>query len=378
VQTSTLGKTNGNAKMVSAGLPVHDMSLLQPHLASRGNVMKSAIPLFMVLAAALAAPTTAQEPADVAVKADKDRIDFLIGKQLVTSYHVKDSLPRPFFWPLKTIDGIDTTRDWPMGPALPGEKTDHPHHRSVWFCYGDVIPEGMKLKTKVKGVEGIDFWSETKGHGKIICVKVGEPKVDKEKIWITTQNEWRTTEGEKVLDETRKIGFYNQGKSYLIVLDIDLIASIYPITFGDTKEGAMALRIHPEINVKNVTPGKGKIENADGKVNEAQCWGQKSAWCDYSGPIGDKVVGVAILDDPRNPVPACWHARDYGLMAANPFGRDKLAKFPAMKGNNDRVHLAKGEHLNLRYGIVVHSGDATQGGVMGTYRFFARLRQQEN
>jgi hypothetical protein len=321
----------------------------------------------------LAGPQGAQAHADVAIKVDKDHVDFFVGSALVTTYHVEKSWSRPFFWPLKTIDGTETTRAWPMGKALEIEKKpDHVHHRSAWFCYGDVIPEGMELKTKLKGIEGIDFWSEAKGHGNIVCTKVDDPQLQKGRGWITTHNEWRTTEGDKVLDETRKIGLIAHGKAYLIVLDIDLFASAWPITFGDTKEGAMAIRIHPEINVK---PGRGKIENAEGKFNEAQCWGQKSAWCDYSGPLGDKVVGVAIFDDPNNPFAACWHARDYGLMGANPFGRDKGSKFPAVKGNNERVHLAKGEHLHLRYGILVHTGDATEAHVMDSWREFTKMRQ---
>jgi hypothetical protein len=338
--------------------------------------MKPVIALLLLacMVLALTPVTGAQAQVDVAIKVDKDHVDFFIGKELVTTYQANNSLPRPFFYPLKTPGGIETTRAWPMGKALPGEKTDHVHHRSAWFCYGDVIPEGMPIKTKLKGIEGVDFWSETKGHGNIVCTKLGEPKSEPGHTWITTQNEWRTTEGDKVLDETRKIGLVAHGKAYLIVLDIDILASVWPITFGDTKEGAMAIRIHPDINVK---PGHGKIENAEGKINEAQCWGQKSGCCDYSGAINDKVVGVAIFDDPNNPFAACWHARDYGLMAANPFGRDKHAKFPGIKGNNERVRLAKGEHLHLRYGLLVHSGDATEAGVMRYWREFAKLRQAE-
>ena len=56
--------------------------------------------------------------------------------------------------------GVSLTRAWPMEPAKPGESKDHPHQKSVWFCHGDVIPEGIELKDKVKGVTGVDFWSE--------------------------------------------------------------------------------------------------------------------------------------------------------------------------------------------------------------------------
>jgi hypothetical protein len=338
-------------------------------------VMKS-LSALLFLAAALfyaCADARAQTPQAVAIKVDKDQIDFLVGKELVTSYHIKDSLPRPFFFPLKAPDGTETTRAYPMGKALPGEKPDHPHHRSVWFTYGDVIPEGLELKTKVKGVEGVDFWSETKGHGKIICTKVGDPQVKGADGSIVTHNDWRTTEGTRVLQETRKLGFHNLGKAYLIVFDIDLSASDYPITFGDTKEGAMAIRIHPDITVAG---GKGKMQNAEGKINEKQCWGFKSGWCDYSGKIGNSVVGVAIFDDPNNPVASCWHARDYGLMAANPFGREK-SKFPGAQGVKALVHLNKGEHLRLRYGVLVHNGDATEGQVAAAFERFVKMREVE-
>ena len=337
--------------------------------------MKSAF-VALLLGRALLVLTVASSalpPPAVTIKVDKDHIDFLIGKDVVTTYQIKDNLPRPFFYPVKTVDGIEATRAWPMGKALPGEKTDHVHHRSVWFCYGDIIPEGLDIKNKPKGVEGVDFWSEGKYHGNIICTKVGEPTLGPDQAWITTQNEWRDAEGRKILDETRKIGFFNHGKAYFIVLDIDLFASVYPLTFGDTKEGAMAIRIHPDINVK---PGKGKIENAEGKINEKECWGHKSMWCDYSGPIGDKVVGVTIFDDPRNRFAACWHARDYGLMAANPFGRT-ASGFPDAKSEAQRVRLAKGEHLYLRYGVLVHSGDAREAGVADLWKAFTRIPRSD-
>jgi hypothetical protein len=85
------------------------------------------------------------------------------------------------------------------------------------------------------------------------------------------------------------------------------------------------------------------------------------------------VVGLAILADPSNSVPTAWHARDYGLMAANPFGRSKSG-FPAMKDKSDLVKLAKGEHLKLRYGVLIHSGDAKEGKVSDYYQQFIKLR----
>ena len=166
-----------------------------------------------------------------------------------------------------------------------------------------------------------------------------------------------TTEGQKILDETRTISFYPMGPTAsLLVLDIDLLASVCPITFGDTKEGSMGVRVRESLRVDK---GKGTLTNAEGKTGEKGCWGMLSAWCDYSGPVGeDKIAGIAVFADPNNSIDTAWHARNYGLLAANPFGRDKHARFPARKGNNELVKLKKGEHLKLRYGIFVGMGGA--------------------
>src|SRR5262249_39675622 len=153
---------------------------------------------------------------------------------------------------------------------------------------------------------------------------------------------------------------YNFGAAWLLVLDIDLHASVTAITFGDTKEGSMGVRVRADMRADR----KGKLTNAEGKSGEGPkqnrdrkgCWGLISAGCDYSGPTDDKVAGISIFADPTNPVPTAWHARNYGLLGANPFGRAK-SNFPDTQGRLDQVKLAKGAHLKLRYGLLLHDGD---------------------
>src|SRR5262249_22822427 len=145
---------------------------------------------------------------------------------------------------------------------------------------------------------------------------------------------------------------------------------VVPITFGDTKEGALGVRVHDQMREQK---GNGRLTNAEGKVGERDCWGQLSAWCDYSGTVDGKKVGLTIFDDPKNPHPAAWHSRGYGLMAANPFGRAR-SRFPAVKGRNDLVRLDKGRHLRLRYGILVHTGDVEEAQVAEQYKRFVKLR----
>src|SRR5205085_9356215 len=125
-------------------------------------------------------------------------------------------------------------------------------------------------------------------------------------------NEWRAADGRKILGETRSIQLHDFEGTRLFVFDIDLHASEAPITFGDTKEGSFGIRINDAIREtktervngrQRTVAGAGKLENAEGKVGEKYCWGQRSAWCDYSGPIAGKTIGLAILDDLKNRYP---------------------------------------------------------------------------
>jgi hypothetical protein len=310
--------------------------------------------------------------AGVTIKVQTDHIDFRVGKELVGRYHKGAAVAKPYFWPLNSPHGVPVTRGWPMVPAKKGESTDHPHQKSAWFCHGDVIPEGLDIQEKIKGIEGVDFWSEARGHGKIVCTQARlHQRGDKASnhARVATHNEWRTAGGMKILDEDRIIHLYRIGDARLFVFDIDLQASVVPITFGDTKEGSFGVRVNDAIREKG---GQGKLVNADGKAGMKECWGRKSAWCDYSGPIEGQVAGIAIFDHPDNAYPALWHSRDYGLMAANPFGRARSG-FPAVKGQTELVRLARGKHLRLRYAIFIHPGDVKDGKVAEHYRRFVKL-----
>src|SRR5687767_1359457 len=193
------------------------------------NRFALALLLFAPFAACGAEPT-------VTIKVDSRRAEFFLNDELVARYHFGPDVAKPYFWPLNAPGGVPVTRGWPMEKGLPKETKDHVHQKSAWFCHGDVIPEGLELKQKVKGVEGVDFWSENKGAGRIVCVDVAEPNNGRGAASITTRNEWRTADGVKILDETRLIQLSTVGDSRLVTLAIDLHASVCPITFGDTKE----------------------------------------------------------------------------------------------------------------------------------------------
>ncbi len=323
-------------------------------------------------------PALAADTGPVSIQVEEGKaITFKLGDQLVTRYHLAPTVAKPYFWPVLAPGNLAVTRAWPMNDALADDAKDHVHQKSIWFCHGDIIPEGIEIKSLIKGVKGVDFWSEAPGAGKIVCVKVGEPKIEGDKGSVTTINEWRTATGKKILTETRTISLHNLGGTPLLVLDIDLHADVYPITFGDTKEGSMGVRVRTSLTEKS---GKGLLTNAEGKTTEGSAgnkakkgvWGLVSDWCDYSGPVDGKEAGIAVFADPANALKSAWHSRGYGLMAANPFGRAHSG-FPDQVGKNDLVKLGKGEHLRLRFGILLHAGDVKAGKVAERFQQFTRL-----
>ena len=316
------------------------------------------------------AQTQTTTAGELAVKTSPEHVDFQVKGKLVGRYECGAEVAKPYLWPLESPAGLPITRAWPMEPVVPGGSTDHVHQKSAWFCHGDVIPEGIELKEKVKGVAGVDFWDEAKGHGVIVCTSKGPVQIEGNRTWIPTHNEWRTAGGIKILDEDRILQFQPIGEGYLFTFDIDMAATAAPLTFGDTKEGSFGIRINDALREKG---GKGKLTTAAGNTGMVKVWGTKSGWCDYSGPLDGKMVGLAIFDDPSNNPQSCWHSRDYGLMSANPFGRSK-AGFPAVKDQTDLVKLAKGEHLKLRYGIYVHPGDAKEGQVAEQFEKFTKKK----
>jgi hypothetical protein len=336
--------------------------------------------ILAVSAAVALSAAAAAGPPPVTVKKTADAIEFSTADGLVATYHVPERAAKPYFWPLNAPGGVPVTRGWPIQKGLPNETTDHVHQKSAWFCHGDVIPEGLDLKVRSsdKRVKGVDFWSESPGHGKIVCVSVGDPEPSASTARIATHNEWRAPDGTKILDEVRTIAVRNLGDARLMILDIDLHASVCPITFGDTKEGSMGVRVNDQIrlasNKKDTIKNDGTITSADGSTatvgakDNLPMWGKRADWHDYSGTVDGKAVGITLFDHPKNAHRAAWHTRAYGLLAANPFGR---ASFPATKGE-ERARLAKGEHLKLRYGLLLHSGNAKEAKVAEHYAAFSK------
>ena len=160
--------------------------------------------------------------------------------------------------------------------------------------------------------------------------------------------------------------FYSDPKLRTIDFHVTLTAAD-DVTFGDTKEGAFAIRL-----ADNFTEKKGgKMSNAEGLTSMANVWGKRSNWVDYTGEVEGEKLGVAIFDHPQNPhSPTYWHARDYGLFSLNPFGQ--MAFDP--KAAENVTKLPKGQKLVFRWRVVIHPGDVESARLGELYKEFAAKR----
>ncbi|HEX4592413.1 MAG TPA: PmoA family protein, partial [Gemmataceae bacterium] len=322
-----------------------------------------------VLALAFVGLLSAAEPKDMSVSPARrdDAYRLSLNGVRVATYYIDKKYDKPFLFRLIAPGNVVVTRAWPIEPTS-GVSRDHVHQKSAWFTHGEVTLENAGGDA----AKPIDFWSEAPGHGKIMVTQGELPGPGKP---LRSWDEWQGPDGKKVLAEARSIALFSVAGGRLIVFDTDQHAEFGPVVFGDTKEGAFGVRVDDLLRVgeKGKINPQSRITNADGKQGEKACWGYPSNWCDYSGVIDGKAVGIAIFDDPANKPRSCWHVRDYGLMAANPFGRAKSG-FPAMRGRTDVVRLAKDDHLRLRYGIFLHEGDASTGKVGEAFTQFVKLK----
>ncbi|HEX7010788.1 MAG TPA: DUF6807 family protein, partial [Phycisphaeraceae bacterium] len=146
------------------------------------------------------------------------------------------------------------------------------------------------------------------------------------------------------------------------------------VTFGETKEGTMGIRTHPSLRLKGDEKkgivANGKAVNSEG-VEGKDVWGKQAKWVDYWGEIDGKKIGIAIFDHPANPRhPTHWHARDYGLVAANPFGGHDFDK-AAPEGSGDMT-LKNGDSVTFKYRFYFHEGDHAAANIPQAYQQWTR------
>ena len=345
--------------------------------------MKTTVLIGVALAAFSVAVAIGRRADDQAVTlsnrpADR-RVDVLVNGQPFTSYLYPASLEKPVLYPLRTAGGIVVTRGFPLEPR-PGERADHPHHVGHWFNYGDV--------------NGYDFWghsSETPPElkakaGTIVHKEITQADGGTSHGDLTVRADWVVPGGSVLIHEQTHFVFAGRSGQRTIDRTTTWTAGEQRVVFGDTKEGAFGIRVarsleHPSKEAEVFVSARGEKETvprldntgvtgrylaSDGTTGEA-VWGTTGPWMALSGTVDGAPVTIAILDHPSSyNHPTYWHARGYGLFAANPIGRHTFDPTQAAR----TLVLEPGRSVTFRYRILLSDGEMTRVQLQQEYESF--------
>lgn len=295
-------------------------------------------------------------------EADK-RVDVMVDGKLFTSYWWPDSVYKPVLYPIKTAFGTTITRGFPIKTRA-GERQDHLHQVGNWLNYGNV--------------NGYDFWgngSEGKksvNGGVIKHLGIGELSEQDGEGVMTTTSSWIDPAGKQLLAEKTEFHFIAHDSIRIIDRITTLTATGEAISFKDTKEGSFGIRVARQLELPskeavpltdasgNLTDVKvvsdegvtGNYRSSEGVTGES-VWSTRAKWMDLYGSIGNEKISLVICDHPKNlSYPTYWHARGYGLFAANPFGAKDFTQ-----GKEElNYSIPAGKSLTLRYRIIISSG----------------------
>jgi len=255
------------------------------------------------------------------------------GRPFATYVYEDEQILRPYFSDVFTPSGVKVTRNHP--PIEGQDRTDHAtFHPGLWLAFGDL--------------DGADFWRNraTVRHVKFIGKPTGGPAHGR----FAVLNRYEAA-GRVICEETCELTVLVRPSGYLLLWDSKFSSGDADFSFGDQEEMGLGVRVATPISVIK----GGRIINSDGLKNESQAWGKQADWCDDSGIVGNHRIGVTLMPDPRN-FRHCWfHARDYGLLLANPFGRNAFTQ-----GKKSKLVVRRGETLRLRFGALVHGTKADQ------------------
>lgn len=252
---------------------------------------------------------------------------------------------RPYFAHVHTPDGIQVTRNHP--PIAGQDPADHATmHPGIWLAFGDI--------------SGQDYW-----RNKAVIRQerfIGSPAVSGDKLDFATESTMIATNGSLQAKLLSHFTLNSQTDGYLLVWKAEFVPLVNDFAFGDQEEMGFGVRVATPISEKN----GGVVKNSDGVTGAKFAWGKTADWCDYSGTISNRLVGMTVMADPKNFRPSWFHSRDYGLLEANPFGRKAFTK-----GEASSVPVAKNSTFQLRFAAFIHSTPTNASpDIAGAFRAF--------
>jgi len=307
-----------------------------------------------------------KEMVQVIQSAKENKIDIIIGGKLFTSFLYPDSLEKPVLYPVHAANGTIVTRGFPL-ETQPNDPTDHPHHIGIWFNF--------------ENINGLDFWNNSyaipkeKKHlyGWIRTDKISQTSSGSMGV-LSYHANWTNQQKKVLLEETTHLEF--SGTEHERIIDrVTVLKADTTVLFTDAKDGLYGIRLAHALQIPtdkdqefkddkgNVTVVKGGTDHlangnyltSEGKQGD-DAWSTRGRWCMIYGKMGNDSISIAIIDHPKNPnYPTFWHARGYGLFAANPLGEKIFTNGKSFKN----LRLESGGAVTFRFRIVITEGNKT-------------------
>lgn len=297
-----------------------------------------------------------------------DQVEIFIGGKLFTTYYFPTEVAKPYFRPLRSADGTILTRDFPEGNVIPldhaKDRNLEPHQRDMYFGHGNL--------------DGIDFWgeevfskfSEGSAFGRTVFRKLEAMQSGTSSGELRADFDLLSPHGRVIASEIQAFVFTGDADTRTVDCEFILMAPPHAdLTLGDTKEGTFGIRLRRELNSPPA-----RMVNSAGAEGEEAIWGKRADWVDYDGTVDGKDLGIAVFESPKSfRHPTYWHARTYGLLAANPFGRREFLHDPQQDGS---WTIPQGKQLRFRYRVFIHQGDYREAKVGEAYQQYAALEQK--
>jgi hypothetical protein len=238
----------------------------------------------------------------------------------------------------------------------PKDSSFEPHQRPLYFGHGNF--------------DGLDFWAEpafdkyygdhaNQAYGHMLLKAVEQADSGRIRARFTLNG----PENRVIGEETQSFSFGEDAQTRTIDCEFVLYATNGPLDIGDTKEGTFAIRLAPELSAPHA-----HMLNSNGAVGEKGIWGKAANWVSYSGTVDGKAVSVTVFDSPKSfRHPTTWHARAYGLFAANPFG---IREFTANPNADGSWTIPEGKSLLFSYRVVIREGEFPAAQIEEAYRAY--------
>lgn len=299
----------------------------------------------------------------VDLKSRDNRVDVSIDGQPFTTYYVLPDVAKPYMMPLRTASGVIVTRGFPVendaSAGNPKASSFEPHQRPLYWGHGNI--------------DGLDFWQEqvfdhyytdhqnqSYGHAKLLSIKAeGES--------ITADFSLRDPSEREIGRERQSFHFGGEGPIRTLDCEFTLTATAGPLVFGDTKEGSFGIRLADDLSGP-----RANMTNSQGAHGEKEIWGKPAEWVSYQGEIGGRPATVSVFDHPSSfRHPTTWHARAYGLLAANPFGWREFSR----DANKDGSWTVEGENkITFKYRVHIADGKQSPQELAKAYSEYAATK----